>query len=508
MKRIKGLRGLAFLMTAATTLTACGGSNGVKFWSSFGAAYKGALDTMCDKVTKKTGIKIDHESQGGYPEIRRQMISAIANGDYPSLAIGYPDHIVSYLEHNILTPLDSYFKDSEKKDYYENYLAEDIFYDNSGKGVQKIYGVPFNKSTEIICYNGVFVDYCAAQIGHEDLANIPSTWQEWATKGEEYLAIYETLLGRQLYGVVGSDGHASDFSFTKGGSRVKLLDFTNVEAGKNYLLGYDAADNAFITFLRQWGGQYTELPDTEAVKPAGRRVGQVKFTGGTSLNKAAEMLDFFHDIHKKHIFALPGNFGSSYCSTPFKECQVMFMVCSSGGLSHNNVDKNYLMRVAPVPYFDDGENARKYVIAQGANICVTDAGDTEKAIKVLKALTTGDIQAEWCVTTGYFPGSKSAYNSKIYQNFLTKPASSSAPLQKIYREAANLNSTIYNNVAEEWVNFVDPAFVGSAILREKLTGIIKAAIALDNDAEAADYKKIVTDLKKNSDLKLQTIQFA
>ena len=95
MKKLASLRGLAFLMTAATTLTACGGGSGVRFWSSFGAAYKGALDTMCEKVTKKTGIKIDHDSQGGYPEIRRQMISAIAAGDYPSLAIGYPDHIVN-----------------------------------------------------------------------------------------------------------------------------------------------------------------------------------------------------------------------------------------------------------------------------------------------------------------------------------------------------------------------------------------------------------------------------
>lgn len=507
MKRIKGLRGLAFLMTAATTLTACGGSSGVQFWSSFGAAYKGALDTMCEMVTKKTGVKIAHESKGSYPEIRRQMISAIAAGDYPSLAVGYPDHIVSYLASNILKPLDEYVKGSAKSDYYANYLEEDVFYDNSGKGVQRLYGVPFNKSTEILGYNGVFVDYCASI--DASLATVPTTWQGWADKGPAYMDIYNGLVGKVLYGKLGADGHASDFAFAKGTELSKLLDFTNVVSGKNYLMAYDATDNAFITFLRQWGAEYTVLPDAEAKKPAGRRVGQVKFTGGENLNKAVTMFKFFRNLYKQRIFCIPGTLGADYASKPFKQCQVMFMICSSGGLSHNTTEAEFGFSVAPVPYFDDGENARKYVIAQGANLCLTDAGNTEDAVKVLKALTTGEIQAQWCLQTGYFPGSKSAYETKAYQDFL-KSTDTKSPLKTVYRAAAKLNSTIYTNTEEGWHNFVDPAFVGSAILREKLTGLLKAAFALtDAQAESdSNYKKIITSLKDNSDLKIQTIQFA
>lgn len=507
MKKLKHPMGLALLMTAATALSSCGLGGGLRFWSCFGSAYTGALDSMCEKVTKKTGVKINHESKGSYPEVRRQMISAIAAGDYPSIAAGYPDHIVSYLEHDILTPLDSYLSKKEKDDYYANYLSENIFYDNSGTKTQRIYGVPFNKSTELLGYNGVFVDYCESV--SPGLGTLPVTWQEWAERGPDYMAIYNDLVTRKvkLYGKQDSKGNASNFAEAKATGLSLLLDFSKVKTNHNYLMAYDSTDNAFITFVRQWGAQYTELPESEAVKPAGRRKGKVLFTSSTNLPKVRDMFKFFRGLFKERIFCVPGNLGTSYASEPFEQCQVMFMICSSGGLSYNTTKKEYRFSVAPVPYYSKDGSTNKYVIAQGANLCVTNAGKTEDAVKVLKALTTDEIQADWCLQTGYFPGSKSAYNTKKYQNFL-KSTDYKNPTTVAYREGAKVNSNIYNNTESGWHNFVDPAFVGSAILREKLTGLLKAAFALSDTATDTEYNSIVTSLKSNPDLRLSTIEFA
>jgi ABC-type glycerol-3-phosphate transport system substrate-binding protein len=58
MKKIRKLRGLAFLMTAASCLAACGSSGNLKFWSPFGDSYQAALEKVCARVTKATGVKI------------------------------------------------------------------------------------------------------------------------------------------------------------------------------------------------------------------------------------------------------------------------------------------------------------------------------------------------------------------------------------------------------------------------------------------------------------------
>ena len=218
--KLRNSMGIALLAASTMAITGCFGkkdSASIQLWSSFGAAYTGALDGIVNQVAEATGIKIDHESKGGYPEIRREMISAIAAGDYPNIATGYPDHFVSYLAADVLTPLDDMFSQEEIADFYDEYLEENRFYDNGGASAQqRLYGVPFNKSTELLGYNGVFVDYCASLEGKSHLAVLPQTWQEWAVKGIEYKDILMDLVNnkRVVYGVQAADGKASNFSFT------------------------------------------------------------------------------------------------------------------------------------------------------------------------------------------------------------------------------------------------------------------------------------------------------
>lgn len=524
--------GLAMLAVAGSTVAGCSlrgkkDANAVAFWSSFGSAYSNVLNSVVDKITAETGIKIEHTTQGSYDEINRNMISAIAVGDYPNIAMGYPDHFATYLSSGILKPLDEYLSEEDINDYYAEYMDENYFYDDGGENAQKkIYALPFNKSTELLGYNGVFVDYCATQ--NPDLANIPASWGEWEVKGPLYNAIFTGLMGKKVYGVQDVEGKASSFEVLAANAaapagKTLLLDMSKVDPKTSVLMSWDATDNAFITLVRQWGAEYTNLPESEKTKQAKRRIGQVMFNSSENQPKVIEMLKFFNGLNKQKIFGTPTSLGGSYSSDAFTQCKVMFMICSSGGLSYNTADWHHRFRVAPIPY---KEANNKQVISQGANICLTDKGNFEDSVNVIKALTTGKFQTEWCLQTGYYPCSKSALTSAEYQAFInedkTKPAAEaySEATRVAYREGSKLNSVYYMNQPEEgqekvyptadleWNKFVDPAFKGSSEIRAVIKGVLSSVFSIENVDDTAAYKSKLAQLEEAPTLKGQsTIQF-
>jgi len=544
MLKTKYKIGLGLLITAASALTACGkkDSGKVVFWSSFGSSYTQALDQIVDNISKDTQVEIDHKPQGSYDEIYRNMISAIAAGDYPNLAIGYPDHFISYLGSGVLTPLDEYFSEAELADYYAEYMNENKFYDNGkSKAQERIFGIPFNKSTELLGYNGVFVDYCASK--DPSLANIPATWEEWAVQGPKYDAIYQSMFGKGLYGVQDVFGTASQFEILDpvGGKlpgaedddgdiayngKKLLLDLTKVNKNNSILMGWDATDNAFITLVRQWGAEYTYVDPAQKNIIAKRRAGSVLFNSAQHQGKVIEMLKFFNGLNKQHIFGTPQTpLNANYCSSGYELCQVMFMICSSGGLSHNTADWHLRFRVAPIPYLASGKKA---VISQGANICLTDKGNLENSVKVIKAFTTGKFQTEWCLKTGYYPCSKSATNSTEYQAFVHEAQKKNgdswvdmtaaeaeaanafaSPVRVAYREGSKLNSEEYMDAAKGWDKFVDPSFEGSAVLRAAVKKIFDAVLSISDVDDTSSYKSKLDSVKTDPTItgKSETIKF-
>jgi len=504
--------GLALLTIASTTLSGCfkpkaSDPGAVLFWSSFGGAYTTVLNGVVDSINSEKGLQIEHVSQGSYDGINTNMINAIGVGDYPNIAMGYPDHFATYLSSGILKPLDEYLTAEDIADYYSEYMAENYFYDDGGENAQKkIYALPFNKSTELLGYNGVFVDYCATI--DSELANIPATWGEWETQGPKYDTIFKNLMGHKLYGKQDAEGKASAFSIdTQAAGTSLLIDFEHVDPNTSILMSWDATDNAFITLVRQCGAEYTTLPESEKTKQAKKRVGNIMFNSSENQPKVVEMLHFFNKLNKNHIFGTPVQLGGSYSSDAFAQAKVMFMICSSGGLSYNTAKWTHRFRVAPVPYFNA---SRKQVISQGANICMTDQGNFEESVAAIKALTTGKFQTAWCLETGYYPCSKSATNSAEYQAFMnedkTLPAAQAyaSPTRVAYREGSKLNNDVYMNASQGWTKFVDPAFKCSSELRTVIKGVLDQVFSIENPEDTASIVTKLNELKNAPALKGQS----
>ena len=466
----------AFLSVAAIAATSCGqAKKDVEFWSAFGSKYGAKLQTIVEGIQDKVGFSIEHKAISGYDNILSDMTASLTTDSYPDIAVGYPDHFAGYHESKILRPMEDLVS-SFKNDYYDAYMPENYLYDKDG--TQHLYGVPFNKSTELLGYNGVFVDFCAERFSDPTLKELPKTWDEWknGAKAQKYKEALDELVAYKdgcWYASQYEDGTAHDFvkSATSIPDKVAVFDYRAINASQVALMSWDSTDNMFITLVRQWGSQYTELPEDQRTVSPSKRQGKILFANNANRTKTVAMLKYFNEMQKDGIFTVPQMINDTYSSNAFKLGKVMFMVCSSGGLGYNTENWSQRFRVSTIPY---KEADKKYVISQGANLCLTKRSeDPAKAIQVIKELTTGEFQAEWAIKTGYFPASKSAQATAKYQAFLNDTSYPKDRLAEVaFREGAKLITEHYINASENWLKFVDDAFKGSSLIREMVKEIL------------------------------------
>ena len=522
--KVKSTFALALLAVASGALSSCGSSAELQFWSSFGTAYTSVLNGIIEKAGQATGTTFDHNPTGSYDKVKSEMMSAIADSSYPDLVTGYPDHFAEYLGNDILQPLDKYVKAYDEangtnllEDYFPAYMEENYSLAVDDEGNKVLSALPFNKSTELMGYNGVFVDYCATI--DPDLKQVPATWQEWEVKGPKYREILTDLAGgkKALYGVQNEEGTASQFNlqakridkkdangnYVDNDNKPLLLDFTDVDVDLTRVISWDSTDNMFITLVRQWGGQYTRLDAEQMKQEPLYRKGDILFNAkndkqyGDVRSKVVDCMRFFKKLNKDHIFGVPKEFQQSYSSKAFELNQVMFMLCSSGGLSYNTAKWTNRFRVAPLPYNAALGNDGKYVISQGANITLTDRNQadpdkSQKAFNAMVAMTTGSLQAEWCLNTGYYPCSKSATDDPAYQAFLAS-TDYTFPTTVAYREGANINQKEYMDTNKGWHKFVDPAFIGSSDIRTLVKTVFESTfikIVVNDSGEEGTYPTV------------------
>ena len=532
MKKSK-LMATAFVgVLSAGALAGCGGKKGdLMMWTGFGSSYSVALREILDQFTSETGITVDHESQSGYPNLQNNINNSIATESFPNVANGYPDHFAGYISNEVQVPLDPYIEayNAEHgvdliKDYYPEYMVENqtLAYDEAGNPIT--YGLPFNKSTEVLGYNNFFVQY--ARTIHSEL-KLPETWEDVKTQGANYYDVMKNhLAGKWLYGKLVTEksidpltgdevpgktivkdgtfrvadpvGNDTPDQHKQEGEDV-LLDCSKVDMAHFRVFSWDSADNMFITIVRQWGGAYTKYDKEDIVYGHG----WARFYDDDVKARTVEALQFFLDLYKSEykIFGLPSDLAStaSYSSDSFLANQCIFTICSSGGLSYN-IKEGYgrRFRVAPIPYKDADHKA---VISQGTNLAIFEQGNDktkQKAFDLIVALSTGELQSEWAVQTGYYPAAKSAvaegtpYYKLIHEDQTTEVALA-------YQESARVNEKNYMDADKKWDKFVDPGFVGSSVIRNEvatLPGIVFLQQKTIDQALQEAYSRLKAYVKK------------
>jgi len=118
-----------------------------ELWHGFrGGAPRAALENLAVEFNKMHEGKgcVRPISQGGYRDLSTKIKAAFAAGNLPALAQAFENNIALYLEADALMPLDDVISDL---DQLNPLFVNVVRFDG------KLYGLPFNKSVQILYFN-------------------------------------------------------------------------------------------------------------------------------------------------------------------------------------------------------------------------------------------------------------------------------------------------------------------------------------------------------------------
>ena len=406
-----------------------------------------ALEKIIPEFEAKWNGKIDVElliEASGYDGVRTTTVLDLNSKTAPTIVLGYPDHFAEYYSGDHMLNLQPYIdaegKEFALEDFVQSYLEENRIADNS----TDLYGLPLNKSTEVLTYNKTVFEKMNYQV--------PTTWQEMET------------LSRTIVADVAAGKLDTVVEFAAGEKKPSEL----LKTGQFYPFAYDSTSNAFITMCRQWNAAYTEKDDIEH--------GYAMFNNANC--KAG--LKYFQDLAKEGLYAVAETFDASYASDAFKLLKCVMTVGSSAGIGYNTNTK-FEVGIAKAPYNANNPDS-KYVIQQGTNMGILNQNTNLQrgaAWQLLKYLTSTEVAAQFSVETGgYVPVRQSAYDTSKYQEFLNYPSIDDIS----YSQSAKVALSYLD---EGYKFFFDPAFVGSAEVRDNVGTLFSNVIVSKKDIDTA-----------------------
>ncbi|WP_296644452.1 ABC transporter substrate-binding protein [Romboutsia sp. 13368] len=149
----------------------------ITFWHAMNGDQEAALQGFADNFTKENpNIKITLQNQSSYQDLQQKITATTASPkDLPTITQAYPDWLLNAIDENLVLDL---------KPYIENETLKFDNYDDILKGFReastiddKIYGIPFNKSTEVLWYNKTLFDKLGLKV--------PTTYDEFADVAEQ-----------------------------------------------------------------------------------------------------------------------------------------------------------------------------------------------------------------------------------------------------------------------------------------------------------------------------------
>lgn len=130
----------------------------ITFWHAMNGEQEVALKELVDKFTEKNpNIKVTLQNQSSYPDLQQKITATTASPkDLPTITQSYADWLLNAIDDNLVVDLKPYIKNKTLKfDDYEDILKG---FREASTIEGKIYGLPFNKSTEVLWYNKTLLD--------------------------------------------------------------------------------------------------------------------------------------------------------------------------------------------------------------------------------------------------------------------------------------------------------------------------------------------------------------
>lgn len=366
----------------------------IEFWHAMTGPTEKELQKLADDFhAKNPNITIKLVGQGDYTTLSQKLMAAAKAKTSPVMAQAYSNWMSDYIASDLIEDLTPYYNDSKIGISDQNDIVKSFLDDNTFN--KKLYGVPFNKSTEVLVYNKDYLD----KVG----AKVPETWDELEAVAKETTT---TINGKKVIG----------------------LGFENSLSGD------------FATFVKQAGGDYV----TDK--------GEVKFNSEEGKNAMKFLTDM---LVTNKTARLAGE--DSYMSTPFGRGDVAMYIGSSAGVSYvaSAVKGAFNWSTAVLPKGVKAASpfqGTNIVLFKSAT-----AEEKVAAWDFTKFLASDKETAEWAEKTGYVPVRESALKSDEWKAYIAKNPSQKAAEEQFnsgfsdphlngYTKLRTDVSTVFNDV--------------------------------------------------------------
>lgn len=409
----------------------------VTFYHTMGASLTTVLKDGIAEFNKiYPNIKIEQKSQGDYDTLH-EMLNTRMNGgldNLPTMAYCYADHVASYNASKAVVVLDDYIKatnltvagTNEVMGLSETQIADyvDAYYDEGKKfGDEKMYMLPFAKSTEVLFYNKNYFE--------ANNLTVPTTWEEMEATCKQILEI--------------DTANKTNW---------------NAQTGKTKTipLGYDSEANWFITMCEQYGSGYTSMEEGN----------HFIFNNETNRGFVKTIKEWYD---KGYVTTKEAH--GSYTSDLFTAKECYMSIGSTGGTGYNipglsegsGDNASFEVGIAPIPQVSTDASKHK-VISQGPSVCFfkKDAQEVAAAWLFLKYLTfSHEFQAEFSMTSGYASVIESVEEFGPYKDFLANAGKGNDYLKA---------TSVKQNIAQKKACYVSDAFNGSSNARREVGNLM------------------------------------
>ena len=390
-------------------------------------------------------ITVEHKQVGDYDAVRNQIKTELTVGGQPNIAYCYPDHVALYNVAKAVVPLDDLIASTVEvahadgtteimgltEEQVDNYI-EGFYNEGRAFGDDKMYTMPFSKSTEVLYYNKTFFE--------ANNLSIPTTWDEM----EEVCR------------------------------KIKELQPNSTP------LGYDSESNWFITMCEQYGSAYTSAT----------KVDGTNYLFDNDTNRA--FVEKFASWYAKG-WVTTKELSGGYTSDAFKKAEgelgkSYMSIGSSAGAVHQapdlvNGEYPFEVGIVPIPQVDP---TNPKVISQGPSVCIFQQDNPQEVYAswlLVKFLTTDvEFQASFSEASGYVPAIKNVNDDAIYQEFLADANGFKSGIAAYSAKVC---------LEQEKAYYVSPAFNGSSTARDEVGLLMQSCFS--NYESSSDKQAMIKE---------------
>ena len=212
----------------------------ITFWHAMNGSQEKALQNLVDNFKKENpNITVTLQNQSSYQDLQQKiMATTVSPKNLPTITQSYTDWLLNAIDENFVLNLKPYIENETLK--FDNY--EDILegFRQSSTIDGKIYGIPFNKSTEVLWYNKTLFDKLSL--------TVPTTYEEFKNVAKEIKSKQNIVAG----GFDSLSNYYSTYLKNEGVIFDSNLDPTN-----------EQSLNAVNYYLDGIKGDYFKMPGTD-----------------------------------------------------------------------------------------------------------------------------------------------------------------------------------------------------------------------------------------------------